>query len=137
MTDRITTTEYRKQSKPRTVKRDYKAEFLRQLHLAGLPLPNRGAGCEWPELVFAPPRRWRFDWAYSAQRVAVEYQGGNYTGAIGGHKTIKGLRNDYEKFTEAALRGWLLILIDSESVRDGRAVTWVERALRKRMGESA
>lgn len=68
--------------------------------------------------------------------VAIEYQGGNYTGK-GGHNTISGLKNDYEKFTEAALCGWLLILIDSGSVRDGRAVAWVERALRKRMGEPA
>jgi len=51
------------------------------------------------------------------------------------HNKIKGLQNDYEKFTEASLRGWMLILIDSQSVRDGRAVTWVERALGARTGE--
>lgn len=126
MTDRITIAEYRrapqKQKKPR---RDYKAEFLIQLCVAGLPLPQA-------EVMFAHPRRWRFDWAYPDRSIAIEYQGGNYTGK-GGHNTVKGLKNDYEKFSEAAIRGWMLILIDSGSVRDGRAVTWVERALRARL----
>ena len=110
----------------RKVRRDYKGEFIGQLDLVGLPIPAA-------EVTFAPPRRWRFDWAYQDHRIAIEYQGGNYTGVVGGHKTIKGLRNDYEKFTEAALRGWMLILIDSESVRDGRALVWVERALLARL----
>ena len=112
----------------RKVKRDYKREFLNQLHLAGLPQPQA-------EYIFALPRRWRFDWVIHPEtfKIAIEYQGGNYTGAVGGHKTIKGLRNDYAKFTEAALGGWMLILIDSESVRDGRALAWVERALRARL----
>jgi hypothetical protein len=126
MSDRITIAEYRmapqKQKKPR---RDYKAEFIKQLDLAGLPIPAS-------EITFAPPRRWRFDWAYQDRRIAIEYQGGNYTGK-GGHNTVKGLKNDYEKFSEAAIRGWMLILIDSGSVRSGQAVTWVERALRARL----
>jgi len=104
---------------------NYKADFLNQLHLAGLPEPQA-------ELRFAPPRLWRFDWAYEDRKVAIEYQGGNYTGK-GGHNTVKGLKNDYEKFTEAALRGWMLILIDSGSVRDGRALDWTIRALTARM----
>src|SRR5262245_430569 len=124
MTDRMSINQYRR-VKPRTVRRDYKKEFLDQLHLAGLPTPEA-------EVAFASPRRWRFDWAFKDQQIAIEYQGGNYTGK-GGHNTVKGLRNDYEKFSEAAIRGWLLILIDSGSVRDGRAVTWVERALRARL----
>lgn len=139
MSDRISTSEYRKLSRAgkervirRAVKRDYKKEFLDQLQAARLPQPTHGAGCEFPELVFASPRRWRFDWAYEGRQIAIEYQGGNYTGK-GGHNTVKGLKNDYEKFSEAAIRGWLLILIDSASVRDGRAVTWVERALRARL----
>lgn len=113
---------------------DYKADFLDHIQLVGLPLPSHGKGCERKELQFAKPRLWRFDWAYESQRIAIEYQGGNYTGK--GHNTIKNLRNDYEKFTEAALLGWTLILIDSQSVRDGRAVEWVERAL-KRQTEAA
>lgn len=108
----------------RKVKNDYKAAFLIQLELAGLPLPV-------PEYHFARPERmWRFDWAYLDLKIAIEYQGGIYHADKSGHSTTKGLKNDYEKFTEASLRGWMLILIDSGSVRDGRAMTWVERALK-------
>lgn len=119
---------------PRRKYHDYKADFLDHLRLLGLPLPSHGQGCEQKELQFARPRLWRFDWAYADRMIAIEYQGGNYTGK--GHNTIKNLRNDYEKFTEAALRGWTLILIDSGSVRDGSAVAWVERALRERLKTS-
>lgn len=106
-----------------TVK-DYKGKFLAQLEEAGLPRPEA-------EFRFAAPRRWRFDWAFPSVKVAIEYQGGNYFGK-GGHNSIRGLQNDYEKFTEAALRGWMLILVDSQTVRDKRAVEWVKRAMEAR-----
>jgi hypothetical protein len=35
---------------------------------------------------------------------------------------------DCEKFTEASLAGWTLILITAESVDSGQAVEWVRRA---------
>lgn len=128
MTDRITLTELREirrrggSTRPRVVRRDYKAEFLDQLRLLNLPAPVA-------EHRFHGTRNWRFDWVYLDRRIAIEYQGGNYTGR-GGHNTVKGLRNDYAKFTEAALLGWTLILIDSETVRSGKAAEWVERALK-------
>lgn len=127
MTDRITLTEFREirrkggSTRSRTVRRDYKAEFLDQLRLLNLPAP---AG----EFRFHATRKWRFDWAYLDRKIAIEYQGGNYTGR-GGHNTVKGLRNDYAKFTEASLQGWTLILIDSETVASGKAAEWVKRAL--------
>ena len=127
MTDRITLTEFREirrrggSTRPRTVQRDYKAEFLDQLRLLNLPAPVA-------EVRFHGTRQWRFDWAYLDRKIAIEYQGGNYTGR-GGHNTVKGLRNDYAKFTEASLLGWTLILIDSETVASGKAAEWVEWAL--------
>lgn len=117
-------------AQPKREYHDYKADFLEQIQRVGLPMPSHGQGCEQKELQFARPRLWRFDWAYEGARIAIEYQGGNYTGK--GHNTIKNLRNDYEKFTEASLLGWMLILIDSDSVKSGQAVAWVERALNTR-----
>lgn len=135
MSHRITIAEYRalrseaRQSRPArggpsAVRRDYKAEFLDQLRLLNLPAPVA-------EHRFHGTRNWRFDWAYLDQKIAIEYQGGNYTGR-GGHNSVKGLRNDYAKFTEASLLGWTLILIDSETVASGKAAEWVERALSTR-----
>ena len=122
MINHITLAEYKthtpRKSKPRV---DYKAKFERDIALLGFPAPVR-------EVLFAHPRRWRFDWAYPDLMIAVEYQGGNYHGK-GAHNSITGLMRDYEKFTEAALRGWTLILIDAKSVTTGQAVQWLERAL--------
>ena len=119
---RMTIDEYKtrtaRKAKPRV---DYKAKFERDIALLGFPAPVR-------EVLFAHPRRWRFEWAYPDHKIAIEYQGGNYHGK-GAHNSITGLQRDYEKFTEAALRGWTLILIDAKSVTTGQAVQWLERAL--------
>lgn len=66
----------------------------------GLPRPVA-------EHRFAPPRRWRFDWAWPDLRVAVEQEGGVWTG--GRHVRGKGYVGDMEKYTRASLEGWTLI----------------------------
>lgn len=126
MTERITAAEYRKacRAKPRIVKCDYKRTFLHQLDLAGLPQPEM-------EVHFALPRKWRADFCFRSEMIIIEYQG-IFGGANASHASLGGLKRDYEKFTEASLRGYIVILITAETVNDGRAVTWVERALRAR-----
>lgn len=108
----------------RTPKNDYKATFLLHLKFAGLPEPV----CEYQ---FHETRKWRFDFCWPSQKVACEYQGLNWKrdGENSGHQSITGLMNDCEKFTEASLAGWTLILITAESVNSGQAVEWVRRAL--------
>ncbi len=122
MSDRITIAEYRRApQRAKKPKRDYKKTFLGQLHLAGLPQPEM-------EVYFALPRKWRADFCFTREKIIVEYQG-IFGGANASHASLAGLKRDYEKFTEASLRGYVVILITAESVNDGRAVTWVERAL--------
>lgn len=72
-------------------------------------------------------RQWRFDAAREDRKIAVEYHG---QGAHTSH--IAGAWRDHEKITEAQLCGWLVIQCNVESVRDGRCLAWVERALRER-----
>jgi len=108
----------------RTPKNDYKAAFLLHLKFAGLPEPV----CEYQ---FHETRKWRFDYAFVEKKVAVEYQGLNWKrdGENSGHQSIAGLMRDFEKFTEASIAGWTLILITAESVNSGQAVEWVRRAV--------
>lgn len=130
MSDKISLADYRASTATtRGEAHDYKADFLSQLALAGLPAPDR-------EIVFALPRKWRWDFAFERERVAVEYQGGIFSKGKSGHSNVSGLRRDYEKFTEGALRGWLIVLIDAASVQSGKALEWVERALRLRAGRA-
>lgn len=119
--------------KKRKAKTDYKAIFLTHLRMAKLPPPTHGEGCENKELVFHETRKWRFDFAWPELKIAVEYQGINWqpkSDEKSGHQSISGLIRDCEKFTEASLAGWTLILITAESVNSGQAVGWIERALK-------
>jgi len=53
---------------------------------------------------FHPTRRWRFDAAFPDRRVAVELDGGAWTG--GRHTRGKGFTGDCEKINAAQLLGW-------------------------------
>ena len=56
------------------------------------------------ELRFSPPRRWRFDYAWTQYKIAVEIEGGVWSG--GRHNRGKGFLNDMEKYNRAAVLGW-------------------------------
>lgn len=53
---------------------------------------------------FAPPRRWRFDFADPAAMVAVELEGGTFSG--GRHTRGAGFEADAIKYNRAASLGW-------------------------------
>lgn len=59
------------------------------------------------ELVFAKPRRWRFDFAHVASKTAVEIQGGNWTN--GAHNRGAGMERDCEKSFAAWQLGWSVL----------------------------
>ena len=87
---------------------------------AGLPAPIR-------EHRFAPPRRWRFDYAWPAHRLALEVEGGTWK--RGRHVRGRGYESDCEKYSEAALRGWRVLRVTPAMLRDGRALAMLGRAL--------
>lgn len=91
-----------------------------QLRAVGL-IPER-------EVRFHPVRRWRFDLAWPDRRVAVEVDGGTWTG--GRHTTGPGIESDAAKFSEAAALGWRVLRVTRKMVESGQALTLVERALR-------
>lgn len=61
-----------------------------------------------PEMIaeyrFDPVRRWRFDFAHPVARVAVELEGGTFSG--GRHVRGKGFEDDACKYNAAAAAGW-------------------------------
>jgi very-short-patch-repair endonuclease len=103
--------------------KDYKAEFLAQLRLAGLPAPQA-------EVRFHDVRRWRFDFAYPESKLAIEYQGGVYAQGKSGHSTVGGMERDCLKFSTAASMGWRVMPINAGMVRSGEALQLVEAALK-------
>lgn len=73
----------------------------------GLPVPV-------PEYRFAPPRRWRFDWAWASEKVALEVQGGLFIG--GRHSRGAALLKEHEKLNAAAALGWRVVYTTPDQV---------------------
>lgn len=56
------------------------------------------------EFRFHPERKWRFDYALPAHKIALEVEGGVWT--QGRHTRGQGFLGDVEKYNAAALLGW-------------------------------
>ncbi len=68
------------------------------------------------EYKFHPKRKWRFDFADPANKVAVEIDGGVFAG--GRHTRGAGFRADCEKINAAAVLGWrVLRYVDKNGMR--------------------
>lgn len=59
------------------------------------------------EFRFHPTRKWRFDYAIPTAKIAIEVEGGVWTG--GRHTSPKGFLNDMEKYNTATIMGWRLL----------------------------
>ena len=93
--------------------------FAAVVEAAGLPALIR-------EHRFAPPRRWRFDFAWPSLRLALEIEGGTWTG--GRHVRGRGYERDCEKYNAAALADWTVLRVTTAMLRDGRALALLESA---------
>ncbi len=87
---------------------------------AGLPRPEF-------EYRFDDTRRWRFDIAWPARKVAVEVQGGLFSG--GRHVRGASLRREYEKLNTAAIGGWCVLLVTTGMVESGECLRLVTIAI--------
>jgi len=103
------------------------AEF--EFHLKALKIkkPER-------EYTFASPRRWRFDFAWVDEKIAVEIEGGIWTG--GRHVRGKGFENDCEKGNQAQLMGWAVYRFTPSHIARGDAVEIIRKALKTRHEEA-
>ena len=63
---------------------------------------------------FDPKRRWRFDFAFHDQRVAVEIEGGTWSG--GRHVRPRGYQADCEKYNRAVALGWRVLRYTGDDV---------------------
>lgn len=100
------------------------ARLLLQLRALRLPEPDR-------EVELIPGRKFRWDFAWPAHRLAVEVQGGEWM-AKGGHNSGRGIQRDAEKAALATLAGWRQLSVTGSMVRSGRALSLIESALMQR-----
>lgn len=76
---------------------------------------------------FDAARKFRFDFAWPAWRVALEVEGGVFQ--QGRHQRPDGFERDCEKYSLAAIQGWLVVRATVRMVDDGRALALVQQAL--------
>jgi very-short-patch-repair endonuclease len=81
------------------------------------------------EYVFWPPRRWRFDFAFPAERIAIEIEGGIWR--FGGHNRGGGYEKDCEKYNAAVKLRWRVLRYSTEMVLAGAAIDDVLKLLGK------
>jgi len=93
------------------------------------------------EYLFHPHRRWRFDFAFVDARLAVEINGGIYSGVelgadgearlkAGRHSRAAGQINDMDKLNAAVELGWRVLVFGAPHVKSGAATSTIERVLR-------
>lgn len=89
---------------------------------AGLPRPVT-------EHRFMSDRRFRFDYAWVEQHVALEVEGGIWTG--GRHTRGAGFLRDMEKYNHAAVRGWYVVRCTPSTLRTTETVKMIRALLEK------
>ena len=101
---------------------DLEVAVALQIRACGLPAP-----CT--EYRFDAGRRWRFDFAWPVEHLALEIEGGIWRG--GRHTSGAGWHADAEKYNAAVLQGWRILRCSVTHIRSGEALRWLEIALRE------
>ena len=55
-------------------------------------------------------RKWRFDFAWPALKIACEYEGGIFM-QRSGHNTARHYTKDTDKYNHAAVKGWKVVRV--------------------------
>lgn len=75
---------------------------------------------------------WRIDFAYPAKKLAIECEGGTWTG--GRHTRGAGFEADTAKYNALTLHGWRLLRFTSTAIKSGVALKVIETALSTEQG---
>jgi very-short-patch-repair endonuclease len=79
------------------------------------------------EYRFLLGRKFRFDFAIPDAKLAIEIEGGIWTG--GRHTRGAGYEKDLEKYNLAAMLGWKVLRFTPQMVHSGAAIDMVKEAL--------
>lgn len=87
------------------------------------------AGIEAPtsEYRFHKTRKWRFDYAWPHAKVALEIEGGVWSG--GRHTRGKGFLGDMEKYNAAAVAGWTVIRCTPDGLMSATTLAMLREVL--------
>lgn len=83
-----------------------------------------------PEFRFHPTRKWRFDFAYPAHKVAIEINGGVWK--RGRHNRGTGYIKDLEKLNAAQILGWIVLQFTPQQMKSWETHFTIVEALATR-----
>lgn len=86
----------------------------------GIPAPQE-------EFRFSTERKFRFDYAWSLQKVCLEIEGGVWTG--GRHTSGAGFMRDITKYNLATVMGWRVLRCTPEDLLKTKTALMVKEAL--------
>lgn len=87
------------------------------------------------EYRFHTRRKWRFDYAIPAYRIAIEIDGGVWV--YGRHNRAEGYIADLQKFNEAAAAGWLVLKFTPQQQFTRYALDLIRRTIESRRMENS
>ncbi len=102
-----------------------KPEELFALQMKALKQETNAGYCR--EYQFKEGRKWRVDFAIPWKWVAIEIEGGIFSG--GRHVRGKGFEADCEKYNALAEQGWRLFRFTPAMVKSGKAIEQIKRVL--------
>lgn len=79
------------------------------------------------EYRFHNTRKWRFDFAIPEHKIAIEVEGGVWTG--GRHTSPKGFLGDMEKYNTATVMGWRVLRTTPDKLLTNETLTMIENAI--------
>lgn len=81
------------------------------------------------ELKFHPTRKWKFDFAWTSIKLALEVEGGTKYNKSR-HTKHDGFEGDCIKYAEASLLGWTVIRFTTQQIMSGIAISYVQKFLK-------
>ena len=79
------------------------------------------------EFIFHPTRKWRFDFAIPAYKIAIEVEGGVWTG--GRHTRPHGFLGDIEKYNAGTLLGWRIFRVTPDDLCRMKTLNMIKEAV--------
>ncbi len=93
--------------------------FIQLCQQNGIPPPTT-------EYRFHPVRRWKMDYAWVSAKIALEVEGGVFSG--GRHTRGAGFLKDCEKYNSAALLGWIVLRVTPSALCTAETVDMIRQA---------
>jgi hypothetical protein len=84
-----------------------------------------------PEYKFHPTRKWRFDYCFVDQKVAIETEGGVFSG--GRHTRGVGFMKDMEKYNEGQRMGYYVLRCTPDQLNSEYVYNLVKDVVQQRI----